>query len=146
MSKPTIGRTVIYRFPDHEQIPLNNYAEVAPAVITRVWTDDCVNLKVLADGPFDLWKTSVTQGDGPHQWKWPELSRVPEPPAVLKQAPAVPVGVDPALDANLQTLLGNWSERLYGKRADSIEVDALATSIERLFAEHKAPEESTVTP
>ena len=68
--KPTIGRIVIYRFAEHERATFNNSAETAPAVITRVWSDTCVNLKVLADGPYDLWKTSVMQGDGAHNWNW----------------------------------------------------------------------------
>ena len=71
--KPTIGRIVLYRVgqgDDHEL--KNNDAKVLPAMIVRVWGDTCVNLKVFADGYRDIWKTSVTQGDGEYQWSWPE--------------------------------------------------------------------------
>ena len=45
--KPTIGRIVhVLVDPRH-----NNGSDVAPAVITRVWSDTCVNLRVLHDGP-----------------------------------------------------------------------------------------------
>lgn len=43
---PTIGRIVhVLMAPDS-----NNGSDVAPAVITRVWSDTCVNLRVLRDG------------------------------------------------------------------------------------------------
>lgn len=72
--KPTVGRIVLYNAgpgqfsdpsgPGNESSPL-------PAVIVRVWTDTCVNLKVLTDGPKDAWVTSVTEGEGPYCWSWP---------------------------------------------------------------------------
>lgn len=47
MQKPSVGRIVhVTVDPRH-----NNGADVAPAVITRVWSDTCVNLRVLHDGP-----------------------------------------------------------------------------------------------
>lgn len=67
---PTVGRIVHFRFPELEQ-GTNNHGPLAPAIITRVWSDTCVNLKVIADGPADIWKTSVIQGDGDAQWSWP---------------------------------------------------------------------------
>lgn len=45
--KPTIGR-VVHVLVDPK---INNGSDVAPAMITRVWSDECVNLRVLHDGP-----------------------------------------------------------------------------------------------
>ncbi len=47
MNKPAVGRIV------HVPVDpkLNNGADIAPAVITRVWSDTYVNLRVLHDGP-----------------------------------------------------------------------------------------------
>ena len=72
--KPSVGRIV--------HVPMNpnknNGADVAPAVITRVWSDECVNVHVLADGPDTEWRTSVThvedlaeRGERSHVWSWP---------------------------------------------------------------------------
>jgi hypothetical protein len=32
---------------------------VAPAIITRVWSDDVINVRVICDSENTLWKTSV---------------------------------------------------------------------------------------
>ncbi len=72
-AKPSVGRIVHFNFPQHEAIVLNNNLKVAPAIIVRVWSDTCVNLKVLTDGVHDIWKTSIDQGDQPNQWNWPPL-------------------------------------------------------------------------
>ena len=53
--KPTIGRIVIVPVDPAR----NNGADVAPAVITRVWNDTCINVRVLLDGPDTEWKTSL---------------------------------------------------------------------------------------
>jgi hypothetical protein len=86
--KPTVGRTVHY-FPgesDSENIK-NNFSEgeigslksaVLPAVIVRVWSDNCVNLKVITDGPVDEWKTSVQlqlSSEQKYCWAWPDIER-----------------------------------------------------------------------
>lgn len=70
--KPTIGKIVIFHF-DESEINENNQQLEAPAIVTTVWDDDCVNLKVLNDGPENTWKTSVVQGTEANQWSWPEL-------------------------------------------------------------------------
>lgn len=70
--KPTIGRIVIYHCENAQESRENNNSDVAPAVIVHVWGDAMVNLKVLTDGMFDIWKTSVAEGTGPRQWSWPE--------------------------------------------------------------------------
>lgn len=58
--KPSIGRIVVY----HQQ------NEDHPAIITHVWSDDCVNLKVFFDcGPIeDLISCHLSTG----YWSWPE--------------------------------------------------------------------------
>jgi hypothetical protein len=70
---PTIGRIVIYNFSPEEARAVNNSSAKAAAVITAVWSDTCVNLKVLTDGPSDIWKTSRVLGDGPDSWAWPVI-------------------------------------------------------------------------
>ena len=74
---PTIGRIVL--------VPMdpatNNGADVAPAVITRVWNENTINVQILADAPGCAWRTSLTHadsldglGDEPnrlYRWTWP---------------------------------------------------------------------------
>lgn len=71
---PTVGRIVL--------VPMdpatNNGADIAPAVIVRVWNERCVNVRVLADSPESEWRTSLLQvedladsGAGLHFWMWP---------------------------------------------------------------------------
>lgn len=70
---PTIGRIVIYKVGKEDQSELHSIdVKELPAVIVRVWTETCVNLKILTDGPVDVWKTSVVQGTGEYSWSWPE--------------------------------------------------------------------------
>lgn len=78
MPKPSVGRIVLTAIDP----AMNNGAKVAPAIITRVWSDTTVNLRVIADSENLLWRTSVTytpdldalaSGDlNPlHHWTWP---------------------------------------------------------------------------
>jgi len=56
MPKPALGRT-IHVFADPDK---NNGADIAPAVITRVWNDEMVNVRVLLDSAeAPTWMTSV---------------------------------------------------------------------------------------
>ncbi|MGH7687818.1 MAG: hypothetical protein ACREN2_13525 [Candidatus Dormibacteria bacterium] len=51
--------------------------DVYPLVITRVWGLDvtsAVNGQVLLDGNDTFWATSVTAGDGPRHFTWPQRS------------------------------------------------------------------------
>lgn len=68
--KPSIGRIVIVAVDP----AANNGADEAPAVITRVWNDTLVNVKVLNDGSMNEWKTSVTlhaeKSDNPAHTAW----------------------------------------------------------------------------
>jgi len=60
MPKPSVGRIVQVTVDPK----INNGSDVAPAVITRVWSDTCVNLRVLHDNdpgnlpPGAEWLTS----------------------------------------------------------------------------------------
>jgi hypothetical protein len=69
--KPSIGRIVLFR------THASNGALEHPAIITRVWSDTCVNLSVFPDFGEPQPRTSVNQNeslDGPNQdyaWRWP---------------------------------------------------------------------------
>jgi hypothetical protein len=67
---PSIGRVVHYNVPEDERKNCN-YASVLPAVIVRIWSNECVNLKVLNDEKEDFWRTSVVLGDQEGEWFWP---------------------------------------------------------------------------
>ena len=71
--KPSLGRIVLAPVDPAQ----NNGADVAPAVITRVWSDEIVNVRVLLDSDAVLWKTSVAlcadeeAAKGLHAVYWP---------------------------------------------------------------------------
>lgn len=68
---PTVGRIVHYKCVDD--------GEIRPAIVTKVWTEDCVNLLVFLDGSLDYGKghtlsfTSVMRGNEKGQWQWPTI-------------------------------------------------------------------------
>lgn len=70
MTKPSLGRIVIAAVNP----ATNNGADEAPAVITRVWNDHLVNVRVLLDGDTVEWKTSVElhteRPDNPQHAVW----------------------------------------------------------------------------
>jgi hypothetical protein len=57
MQKPSVGRIVLVPM-DAINLP-GNGADVAPAVITRVWSDTMVNLQVFLDAGAVVAKTSA---------------------------------------------------------------------------------------
>lgn len=63
---PTIGRIVMFR-NDKEVNGVKDH----PAIITRVWSDTCVNLHVFFDANPSEVKTSVTHGEQDYNWYWP---------------------------------------------------------------------------
>ena len=69
--KPSLGRIVLFRSLD------SNGTKEHPALITRVWSDTCVNLTVFPDYGEPVYKTSVNQNEsleGSNQnlaWRWP---------------------------------------------------------------------------
>ena len=73
MPKPSLGRVVL--IPADPAV--NNGADVAPAIITRVWSDEIVNVRVLLDSDAVQWRTSVKYVDSfdgiehTHCWMWP---------------------------------------------------------------------------
>lgn len=78
---PGVGDIVLYRVGEFDSPDLrhnNTEGLDLPAIVVRAWTETCLNLKVLTDGPIDAWKTSVVMGDGPGEWRWPPRLMLPE--------------------------------------------------------------------
>ncbi|MEU9349044.1 hypothetical protein AB0D74_48390 [Streptomyces sp. NPDC048278] len=73
MPTPSLGRVVLV--PADPAV--NNGSNIAPAVITRVWNDDVINVRVLLDSDAVQWRTSVKYADSlddiqhTHAWTWP---------------------------------------------------------------------------
>lgn len=63
---PTIGRVVIFSGE------MSNGALEHPAIITRVWGPECVNLTVFLDNAAPRSWTSVMLGTSGIHWRWPE--------------------------------------------------------------------------
>ncbi len=70
---PSVGRTVIYR--TQHRAGQHNGTKDHPAIITRVWSDTCVNCKVLPDcGPvYDVTSRIFIHPDDQDAegWFWP---------------------------------------------------------------------------
>ncbi len=87
---PTIGRIVHYTLSEQDAAAINALrgrstfranpayeGEVYPMMIVRVWgnsPDSAVQGQVFIDGNFTLWATSVSHGEGPRTYAWPERS------------------------------------------------------------------------
>lgn len=68
--KPSLGRIVLFRSYN------SNGSIEHPAIITRVWSDTCVNLIVFLDMAIPMLKSSVIQdedvsSDNNYAWRWP---------------------------------------------------------------------------
>lgn len=66
--KPSPGRIVLF----HGVV--SNGAREHPAIVTRVWSDTCVNLTVFPDYMGPQLYTSVNQDESNSQdigWRWP---------------------------------------------------------------------------
>lgn len=66
--KPSIGR-IVWFHGFH-----SNGIDEHPAIITRVWTDTCVNLTVFPDCGAPVVQTSVVEDEAGLQqtgWRWP---------------------------------------------------------------------------
>lgn len=65
--KPSLGRIVHFH-------PGTPDGEPFAAIITKVWSDICVNLEVFGLGPPNKWPTSVlheSAAGGSQRWSWP---------------------------------------------------------------------------
>ncbi len=60
--KPSIGRIVHYQSAPGVSVP---------AIITRVHSDECVNVTVFPDAHPPCVETSVVLGTGERMWCWP---------------------------------------------------------------------------
>ena len=79
--KPTVGRIVIFRETVWQGEGTNGTRD-HPAIVTRVWSDTCVNLHVFFDASSSWSKSSVTQmpelpdgvanTSGVGGWRWPD--------------------------------------------------------------------------
>lgn len=83
--KLKVGDIVLFRVSPNDLECANNNVKVLPAVVVRVWNDQCANLRVLTDGNAMPWKTSVSYSENPdhtHTWYWGGVSEeVAEAPA-----------------------------------------------------------------
>ncbi len=61
--KPSIGRIV--------HVTTDSAGTVEPAIITRVWTENCINVTLFPDCADPHPMTSLVQGNGTHEWYWP---------------------------------------------------------------------------
>lgn len=69
---PKLGQVIIFHQPNSEK-SLGNGATEHPAIITRVWGPDCVNLKVLPDCGIVCDRTSVPRAfHGGSSWGFRE--------------------------------------------------------------------------
>lgn len=72
--KPSIGRIVVFTPSGNDSECRHNGASEVPAIITRVFSDTVVNLKVITDGSATPWRTSATYSEEgtPYSWRWPQ--------------------------------------------------------------------------
>lgn len=74
MSTPHQGDPVIFRYGENAGL-INGHRE-HPAIITRVLTDVCVNLRVFTDGAGIPWMIAVLHRDhagaGDDSWRRPD--------------------------------------------------------------------------
>lgn len=57
---PQIGDIVKFYPADHDRMARTNESKVAPAIVTAVWTESLVNVRVFQDGiDTPLWRTAI---------------------------------------------------------------------------------------
>lgn len=77
MQKPSLGRIVLVKTGPMQLAGYSNGTDVAPAIITRVWSDTLVNVRVLLDSEHTPCKTSVAlvesaeEAEGGYACYWP---------------------------------------------------------------------------
>jgi hypothetical protein len=97
--KPTLGRIVLYKFTAEDAAEgLGRSGDHCVAVVCRVHTDTCVNLRLLSDNDRTPRKCSVSNGNGQGQWFWPprEDGVATSPGAKAVPAPAPAAAPQPA--------------------------------------------------
>ncbi len=69
--KPTVGRIVHYYPQDGDRF--GTMDEPIAAVIVRVWSEECVNLRLLPDSDDSPHVSSVPLDEncGAYSWSWP---------------------------------------------------------------------------
>lgn len=73
-----VGSDSITAWPQGAQAHIGNEVkegDTFPMLIVQLWGDSetsSVNGQVFLDGNDVLWATSVSVGEGPHTWSWPE--------------------------------------------------------------------------
>lgn len=84
----TVGRIVQYVPPSTDHPTSNNDAQVVPAIVTRVWSNNVLNLTVFADARDAVPVTSVPHSANgePGTWHWHEEAAEPQ-----KKAAEAPV-------------------------------------------------------
>lgn len=68
---PTVGRVVLFDSP--VQSDTGASGGPVPALITRIWSNDCVNLQVMRDAVGPVAVTSVLYSEEPNgsrRWHW----------------------------------------------------------------------------
>lgn len=75
MNKPKLGMVVLYKTTEAQREAMrnvqDNVQDVLPAIIVSVWSEDCVNLKVMIDGnSTDIWVTSSLKGEMEGNWQF----------------------------------------------------------------------------
>lgn len=71
MQKPSVGRIVHYYPSENEPHLFAEVGEPVAAIITRVWTDECVNLQLFTNSGRTPHLTSRCRGEGDGEWRWP---------------------------------------------------------------------------
>lgn len=130
--KPTIGRIVIFNCNENQREKLNNYQHPAPAIITAVWSDDCVNLKVLLDGETNLWITSALKGTGENQWNWPVIAA--SDPAIVQENLDFGKALE-ALKQGKRVARKGWNGKgmfIFIRPADKLHVDVVVDKVKSL--------------
>lgn len=76
-----IGSIVLYKTTESEREGMRkaencNVQKILPAIVTAVWSNGLVNLKVILDGDVvSMWVTSVSRGEEVGQWNYLESEK-----------------------------------------------------------------------
>ena len=65
-----VGQYIVDQFHSSGNAP--TLGDIVPAMVVKVWSDTCVNLKLFLDGPENAWVTSVvySETNAPATWHW----------------------------------------------------------------------------